>query len=156
MIIEIKSYWMSKTKNEKIIISSLGALSVIIIFYFFLFSPIVDQFFFKKQELQDKKQLLAWMKFQAPKFVQSPDKKNFVPNHLDPVSLIDEQFKSYSAGMSLSKAPNGSIQVSFKEIDFNQLLIGILDLQNKHNIYIEMIEVKKLDKPGFVQASIAF
>lgn len=140
----MKEWWNSISLRDKRILS-LGFLFIIcIVSYEFLWLPLVTENQLLRQQLQNNKELIIWMRTVNEK-IHSLEKKTTVHSaghsSLSIVQSELEKTKLIEHITELKQAENDSVQLHFQAISFDKLMEWLIHLYQEQGLAVSRIEV---------------
>ncbi len=152
----IKQYWQSKSLKEKKMIAILALFSIACILYFICWMPLHNVKSELLSEIQDQRQLIAWMQEKAPQLANRKA-TSAVKNPKEIFSIIEETFKNQETlfpNLAITRNSETKVTITFNDIPFDAFINQLIFLKNKHQIDVEEAQINKLEKIGFVEGRV--
>ena len=112
-----------------------------------------------KDKISEDKKLIVWIA-QASGDINMRRHFSLQKNEVKPaslLSLIDKEAKVNSWAqypMDMKQGENAEVAVTFSRINFDDLMTGLEDLWQKHEIEVSKINVKRIESGHFVTAAL--
>lgn len=156
----MREWWLNLSLRDKqLFILSCTAIAIFLI-YFFIWSPLLDSIATLRTQLQRNQATLAWMKT-ADKEIQLVEKNPAATASQSSASLLsivqnEINQSTFAKNVSqLHQAENDAVQLSFQQIDFDQLITWLMQLWQQHHIAVTQATIKKSEAAGSVTADIS-
>ncbi len=153
----MKQWWLNLSLREQKIVMIATAVFIIIIAYFFMWSPLSDSVDTLQQNVIQDRELLSWMKIAVPQInVNQQANVSHPVAEADLFSTVQQSLDSSGLKSSLDnieQQKEGTVKLSFKAVDFDKLIDWLIIIQR--DFAINPIEVN-LDKSneGQVKGSV--
>lgn len=154
----MRDRWNNLNLREKQMLS-LGSLVIVsLLIYFFLWSPLDSSVSNLRNQIEHDQELLTWMQ-DANKQIQSIGKTS-APTLRPKGSLLSTIQKEVNRSPlaknlnQLHQADNDSVQVSFQKVNFDQLMIWLIDFSKRENLTITQIVITPSHVSGIVTADL--
>lgn len=155
----MKEWWIHLSAREKQTLSFGGIVGFILLSYFLLWSPLENKVTRLREQIQKDQQLLIWMKA-ADKNIKAIQ-KNAVSSFPKPsaslLSSVQNQInQSPIAGQltQLRQAENDQVQLSFKQVHFDKLIVWLSDAWKEQGLIVAHITITPGSTPGMVSAEL--
>lgn len=153
----MKDWWLNLSLREKNTLN-LGAIALIMIFiYIFIWSPLTNKVANLRQQIQRDSQLLTWMQ-SADIQITAAGTVTKGPTHSGSLLSVTQTLINKSALSSqltqLRQADSDSVQLSFKEVNFDKLILWLGQSSKKEHLSISEFRVTPLSAPGMVSAEL--
>lgn len=155
----MKEWWLNLSLREKQTVS-IGAIALLILLiYAFIWSPLDGNVSAMRKQIQRNEELLAWM--------QATDKQiQALENHTQKstshssgslLSMVQNQINESPLATQLSQlrqSESDSVQLSFKQVDFDKLITWLTESLHSGGIVVSQITVTPSESPGIVSAEL--
>jgi general secretion pathway protein M len=159
---QLKQWFYSLPSKEQMMVSGIGIVIIITLFYLIIWEPLHLGFQEEKQKQQSQKEILLWMQQAASevKSLRASGSQTTIRSNNKPITLVIEQtIKNAGLKPSVKKiesSGNKGARVSLNDASFNQILVW-LDTLSKHNgIQVVSANIERSDKPGRANARLTF
>ena len=156
----MKERWNNLTLREKQTVV-LGALVVgILIIYLALLSPLNNKVNNMREQIRHDQELLGWMQ-QTDKQIQAlaktsqPAPTAHATGSL--LSIVQKQINRtplVSSLKQLHQGENDSVQMSFQQVDFDQLMAWLIQLSQQQGLIVSQMSVTPSTSPGIVATDL--
>lgn len=154
-------WYASLQPREKLLVMLTSAVMVVTLFYLLIWEPVYQGLEQEQQKYETHRNVLAWMQtasIEAKTLKQTGARP--ATNTNQPVSLVVEQ-SAASAGLKkylgkLESSGKEGARVTIDTASFDQILIWLNTLQQKHGIIVTSASIERTDKPGTVSARLSF
>ena len=155
----MKEWWLNLSLREKETIS-LGAFALVILgIYIFIWSPLTNKVTSLREQIERDSQLLKWMQ-SADQQIESAEKTAKTTKNSGSLLSIAQTLIQESALSSqltqLRQTDADSVQLSFKEVSFDTLIVWLAESSKKEHLLISEFRVTPLSTPGMVSAELTF
>ncbi len=151
----IKSYFEQMNRREQLMVSLTAIAIVFYLIYLFIYQPITIRQSEVREQLKEKKVVLAWMeqvKHHAGKSSKESIRDNNQLLSLLTLQLSQSALKSFP--YQLQQNSSGNIQISYDKVPFNPFIQWLQSFQSKFTINIEQMRATKLEQEGLVKLMI--
>lgn len=156
----MKQWWQELSLREKQSVS-VGSIAIaIFIIYSWIWSPLDHKITSMRTQIEQNQKLLAWMQAadkqlaNSAKQIQSTSTTSTSKSLL---SIAQNQIKQSSLSnqsYQLRQAESDSVQLSFKQVDFDKLITWLSDASRQQTLMISQLTVAPSDTPGIVSAEL--
>jgi type II secretory pathway component PulM len=152
----IKEKWLDLSMREKQTVSIGAFFLIFFLVYYFLWSPMTTKVDNLKNQVEQNKKLLIWMRdaHQKIQFLE----KNHTPSHAKTtgslLSILQNAIQQSDIEKNLSgmqQKEQNSVQLTFKEVDFDQLMTWLIK-NSSEGWTISEFSITKTSNPGMVSA----
>lgn len=157
-MIDYKKYWKQLNERDQKIAIVGGFFLLVVMVYFFLINPLSQKVSELKKSIVDSRQVLEWIIQASDEVKQSQlvagESGGKIASLL---STIETTTKSSNLSASVSEIKqinDKEVQLIFKTVAFDQLVIWLKDIQNKNRIFVNKITLRRTDTVGIVQADL--
>lgn len=155
----MKEWWINLSLREKQYVS-LGTVAVLILlFYSLIWSPLSNKVISMRGQIQRNEQLLAWIQT-ADKQIQLVEKNLQQSASSSSTSLLSTtqnliNESTLSSQLSqLRQADSDSVQLSFKQVDFDKLIAWLAETSKTQRFVVSQLTVTPSPSPGIVSAEL--
>lgn len=151
----MKNFWQQLQERERWALGIGATVSLIYLCYLILIAPLSNSVSQKQKMLQDKKNLLAWMRIAETKNIPKPNLNQ--NGHVALPSLLTETLKKNQLDgftYQIQQSQHDLIQLSFTEVPFNLFMKWLMNFCMKHQSNIESLSAEKTNTPGMVKLSL--
>lgn len=154
----MKDWWINLSLREKqsVLIGSMAA--IIFIAYALIWSPLNNKVETLRKQIQNNQKLLLWMQ-SADKQLQIIEKKSDKTNtpHTSGslLSMAQNQINQSPLATQLAdlrQIDSDSVQLSFKQVDFDKLIEWLTYAWKDQGLLISQITITASNNPGIVSA----
>ena len=148
--------WKNLNEREQAGLGVAGLFCVIYFFYLIIYSPLISAVANKNQQLQDKRETLAWMQKIQQQYHQVNKKTNSFDNGkllaLIASELNNPTFKVFTYHME--QTSSGDIQLSFEKIPYNAFITWLSKISHQYTIHIKTLHIEHTKTPGLVKLNL--
>lgn len=154
----MKQWWLNLSIREQKIVIIAATVLLIMIAYFFIWSPLSDSVDTLQQNVIQDRDLLSWMKITVPQI----GSVNSMGNIAHPVAEADlfgtVQQSLLTSGLkssleNIEQQKEGTVKLSFHSVSFDNLIDWLLTLQRDYGIIPVEVNLDK-DVEGHVKGEI--
>lgn len=156
----LNQWYTSLQPREKIMVVATSIVMTITLFYLIVWEPIYNGLEQQQQQYESQQSAFIWMQTAAAE-AKALKKSGARPisSTSQPVSLLVEQ-SAASAGLKkhmgkLESSGKQGARIKLDDASFNQILIWLNTLQEKHGITVTSANIDLADKPGTVNARLS-
>lgn len=151
----VMHYWNQLNSRERLVVmAGLGCLGILLS-YLLVYAPIHNALIAKTQDVQEKQDILNWMRHvrpqlkntQAVKSLSETERITFIANQLQRSSLNTFEHQ-------VQQSSQGEVQLSFDSVPFNALLQWLWSLNQSTDITIKQLTVERTNTNGLVKAQV--
>lgn len=154
-------WYTSLQSRERLLVLITSAAMAITLFYLLIWEPVYQGLEQQQQKYNSQRSVLAWMKT-ASSEANALKRSGVRPanNSNQPVSLILEQ-SAASTGLQknigkLESSGKEGARIKLDAASFDQMLIWLNTLQQRHGVNITSANIERADKSGTVNARLSF
>ena len=155
----MKAWLENLSQRERMLVLGGGAVAIVLLFYFLVWSPFTNAINDKKVTLQTTQSLLAWMKPATQRVLQLRQTQTKTQK-VDAGSLlttIDGSLKKSALARfpaQIDQTDNNKVRVQFKSVSFDDLVTWLMQIDKRYHIAVQQINVVDTAAIGIVQAQI--
>ncbi len=156
----ISNRWQQLNVREKCFVGLGGALVLIVILFFYVWSPLQESAARLSSQVQQQQTLLKWMEGVSTR-VETLQAEGFSVSQGDGsvTSLLDKELSvaGLSRFVSSKKSINANlVSTSFNQVPFDKLMTVVTTLWKKHDVDVQQFSVKITPTIGMVSAELTF
>ena len=154
---QLKSRFMALQLRERILVTSGGALLILVMLYSFALSPLYKSVNERAARVIQKQQDLAWMQSIAPQLRAMGTTHAIVnPNESMVVVVASTAGRANIASALAGQTPagNNSVRVRLEGAQFDSLVTWLGMLQSEFGISVDAAEISHGAQPGQVKAGL--
>nr|WP_136251167.1 type II secretion system protein M [Ningiella ruwaisensis] len=146
----VKQKFFALSERERILSIIAGVVSIIVLFYFLLWSPLNQAIETQSQSLKADKQLMAWVQEQASRaqLLRRSGQVNQFNGSL--TQLVNQTTRAANISVSRLQPQDDELQVWIDSVPFNTLMQW-LDTLEKQGVIIIQSDFSETNEDGFVQ-----
>ena len=157
--------WLEKLKNrrqslnsrEKYSVLAGMALTIILLFYALIWSPLNSHLDNLRQQIRREKKTAAWMHAIDKQLHALESKQSQTPAKLlsQRINLVQEDLRQAPLSKNLTQLTQNSIDeihCVFDHVNFDTLITWLLGFSQQHDLTIKQASLRRLNKIGLVQA----
>uniref|UniRef100_UPI0030C89757 type II secretion system protein M n=1 Tax=Ningiella ruwaisensis TaxID=2364274 RepID=UPI0030C89757 len=150
MLQSVKQKFFALSERERILSIIAGVVSIIVLFYFLLWSPLNQAIETQSQSLKADKQLMAWVQEQASRaqLLRRSGQVNQFNGSL--TQLVNQTTRAANISVSRLQPQDDELQVWIDSVPFNTLMQW-LDTLEKQGVIIIQSDFSETNEDGFVQ-----
>jgi general secretion pathway protein M len=152
----MRERWENLSLQEKQVITGGGFVVIVCVIYFFLWSPLADKTANLRDQIQHDQTLLSWME-KADQQIQSMGKKSSqIKSNKAPISLLSQvqqnvKQQGFADNLTqLHQVENNAVQLSFKQINFDDFMQWLTDIWRNNGIIVSQISIVPVGVAGIV------
>jgi type II secretory pathway component PulM len=156
----MKQWWQELSLREKQSVS-VGSIAIaIFIIYSWIWSPLDHKITAMRTQIEQNQKLLAWMEAadkqlaNSAKQIQSASTTSTSKSLLSVAQNQIKQSSLSNQSYRLRQAESDSVQLSFKQVDFDKLITWLSDASRQQNLMVSQLTVAPSDTPGIVSAEL--
>lgn len=156
----MKEWWINLSLREKQTVSIGGFFVILFLIYLVLWSPLNNKVESLRTKIQRDQKLLVWMQ-DTNRRVQQIEKnqqtKKIAATDVSLLTIVQRQLNKtplVSSLEQLRQADNDSVQLSFKNVDFDKLAAWLIQLWQQEGLVVSQINVTPSGSPGMVGAEL--
>jgi len=146
--------WKGLARRERYLVAGLGGFIILLMFYQIIYSPLANGVNNYRQELIKDQELLVFMQTAAPRIQMA--KGQFKPEEVLTEDLLlptventlnnDDNLMTFVSELSLNET--NEVNVQFKDVDFDELVLWLVDLRQKYGIVVQQLTAIPGPMPG--------
>jgi general secretion pathway protein M len=148
-IAQYKQKWQQLNNREQALVATMSIVVLVFLFYSLVWQPLNTQLIKSTKKLARQQQLLTWVQKNTATFKQIKQQGKSSGGSL--TSIVNRSAKQKSINVTRMQPQGDDLQVWLDEIPFDQLLLWLEQLANKHGLIIKALDISGTDKNGFVQ-----
>jgi len=147
----MKTWWQQLKSSEQRIVTLLGCVVVIFLFYFVIWQPLGNSINKTQQKLARQQALLTYVEESTQRYQQS--KKSGASNRSNGSlsSIVNSTASRHSISIARLQPQGDDLQVWIDEVPFTQLLSWLEFLANNEGLLVKGIDLSKADRKGVVK-----
>ncbi len=154
----MKDWYLRQTPRDRIIVLVVGALSLLGLFYAFVWHPMMTKIDDNQTLINSKRGTLQEMEVESAKLrllkgTSGPAQKK---SDLPPYALIDQRIRAANLGNPDRVEPRGNngARVQFSEVEFDKLVLVLAELE-QYGLSVDTLNISRNPKlEGKVSARI--
>lgn len=153
---KLLAYWKSLNEREQGTLGFAGVFCVIYLFYLIIYSPLTSAVANKNQQLQDKRETLAWMQKIQQQYRQ-PGKALEKLDSSKLLSLIASELGKPAFSVftyQMQQTGSGDIELSFEKIPYNAFITWFWEISHHYTIHIKELHIEQSETPGLVKLNL--
>ena len=151
----IASYWSSLNERERWTLGLGVAVCALYLIYLLILSPLWNAVHNKTQELQEKRELVAWMQQVSPKSSRQKAPQKLTSSQL--LTLLAEQLNTSAIKAfpyQLQQTGVNETQLVFERVPYNLFIEWLWSFSQKFAISVKQLNVEHSETPGVVKLMI--
>ncbi|ASQ46598.1 type II secretion system protein GspM [Legionella clemsonensis] len=151
----MSNYWNNLNERERWMVGIAAFCVIFYLFYLFIYSPLTISVETKTQQLQEKKETLAWMQQVRNQSTQRRAPQAITSSKL--LALLGNQLSTgelHRFTYQLQQTGQGEIQLSFEQVPFNQFLSWLWKLFNDYALSLKQFSAERTDTSGMVKLTV--
>jgi len=146
----VKRWFLQLSERERILVLAASAVSVIVIFYYAIWSPLHQALDTQSLALENDRKLLVWVQEQSSRaqILQSTAQGNTFTGSL--TQLVNQTTRAANISVSRLQPQDEELQVWIDEVPFNALMRWLADLEQR-GVVILQSDFSETNEDGFVQ-----
>jgi len=145
--------WNNLNKPEKIVITLMSGILILIVLYNFVFSALLSQSEQLQADIKTEQELSLYLD-QAQQKISTLVKHRGLSKE-QAKQTITNKFQAQSVQLSSLTMQEKSIAISINRASFNQLLSLLQQLKDEHGIIVTKANIERIDA-GMVSAQLNF
>lgn len=149
------NYWNNLNERERWMVGIATVCVIFYLFYLFIYSPLTTAVATKFQQLQEKKETLAWMQQvrnrpttqKTPQTITSSKLLALIGNQLNTGELRRFTYQLQQTGQ-------GEIQLSFDQVPFSPFLSWLWKLSNDYALNLKQFNAERTETSGVVKLTL--
>lgn len=143
--------YQSKSQSEQRLILLLGICFIVFILAS-TYSSVANNLADSKKKLSSQQELNVWAKQQIAIIKQSGQNPSSIGNTSSMTQVINSTARKNRITLArLQPQTADNVKVGLDDINFNQLMVWLTELKNKHGIHASNIDISKSDVAGVVR-----
>lgn len=155
----LQQRWQLLSKRERYLLMGMSGFLVFLIFYFFVWSPLVTSTDNYQQKIIKDQELLVFMQAAAPRI--SAAKGQFQPTQTITQDMLLTTIESSLTAANLKDkvtelglGNDNSIHLQFTAVDFDKLMLWLIELRQQYGIIVDKFNAVPAELPGVADADL--
>ncbi len=152
------AYWKSLQFREKLVLIAASITILLLLIYLQLIEPFYLQKRSLVQRVDEGYDTLQWISNARDEVLQIRSKGGTATavNRGSLLSIVDQSSRKNNLADAVDRIqPDGArVQIWFKKVAFDQLMIWIGELKSKYQISVDTLAIDKADEVGLVDARL--
>ena len=153
---KLLAQWKNLNEREKWSVALGGIFCGVYLFYLTIYSPLTRAVASKEQQLQEKRETLAWMQKIQQQYRQTNPVTKKINNSkllsLIATELSKSTFKTFTYQMQQTGA--GDIQISFETVPYNAFITWLWEITHQYTIRLKELHIEHSATPGLVKLNL--
>lgn len=153
----MKEWWNNLLLRDKQFVFLGSVIITIFLIYLIIWSPLNNRVATLRNNVQHNKNLLVWMQAADKQIQAYANIPQANKNAASLLSIVQNEINQSALSKDLTQlhqVENDSVQLSFRDVDFDRLITWLTQLWLQHNITVTHASIKKTDAQGIVSAEI--
>ena len=153
----IGRWYYDREASERRIISALGILTVLLIVWAYVWTPVADWRSAQQQRQQVAQQTVDWLRSNEAAARQSAKRANANASQGTRalIQIINKAAKAHDLRLNrLQPDSNGVVSVVLQDQPFNQIISWISQLEENNKIYVQRANFDQQGTSGYVNAQL--
>lgn len=155
----MKEWWQHLSNREQKLVLLSGIFIIAIVFYFLIWSPVSGSLTTLQNNVTQEQQLLSWMRTAVLQLEtnSSTNLGNTTVNAATLFTTIENSLTSNGLKSELKdikQNQDGTITLTFDQVDFDDLINYLISLQQQYGIIITTFNSSKLPNTGYVKCEV--
>lgn len=146
----MKAWFAGLSEREQKLVSIAGIVSIFLIFYFGVWSPISAATAEQRLAVEGDKQLLSWVQEQSSRATILRQSANTTTFSGSLTQVVNQTTRSANIPIARMQPQGEELVVSIEQVIFNDFLEWLNILENRGVIIIQS-DVSEVDSEGYVQ-----
>lgn len=151
----MNAWWANLSERDRWAAGLGAAFLLCYLFYLLVYSPLMASVVFKRDQLLEKKQTLAWMQQVQDEAGSGKTAESITRNKLLTVMatrLDNGPLKPFR--YLLQQTGQGEISLSFDAVPYSDFLTWLWELSQEYAISLEQFSVERTATPGVVKSMV--
>lgn len=146
----VKQWFLQLTERERILVVAASLVTLLVLFYYLLWSPLNQALESQSAGLENDRKLLVWVQEQASRaqMLKSSGQINTFSGSL--TQLVNQTTRSANISVSRLQPQDEELQVWIDQVPFNALMSWLADLEQR-GVVILQSDFSETNEDGFVQ-----
>lgn len=155
----MKEWWQHLSNREQKLVLMSGIFIIALIFYFLIWSPVSDSLTTLQNNVSQEQQLLSWMRTAVPQ-LETVSTTNLGTSSVNAANLFTTIENSLASNglkselKDIKQNQDGTITLTFDQVDFDDLINYLISLQQQYGIIITTFNSSKLPSTGYVKCEV--
>lgn len=150
---QLMQRWKAFSNREQYIVVLLAIFVVATLLYKIIFSPLLAGVKSSRAEVIRQQELLVYMESAAPRIEQARAEVKPVENissdlFLPTVEATLSQASLMQNVVEISLSETQNVNIQFKDVDFDSLLLWLVNLRQKYGIHVSQLTAVPAELPG--------
>lgn len=156
----MKQWWLALSRQEKQSVSAGSIAVAIFIIYAWIWSPLDHKITSMRTQIEQNQKLLVWMQAADSQLEKSANQIQSASSTHASASLLTvaqhqiKQSALANQSYQLRQAESDSVQLSFKQVDFDKLITWLTDSWHQQGLIVTQLTVAPSETPGIVSAEL--
>jgi general secretion pathway protein M len=146
----IKQWYLQLSERERILVICASAVSIVVLFYYLLWSPLHNAVTQQRAALNNEQQLLVWVQEQSNRAQLMRSRGQVTTYSGSLTQLVNQTTRSANISVSRLQPQDDELQVWIDEVPFNALMRWLADLEQR-GIVILQSDFSETNDAGIVQ-----
>ncbi|GLP95916.1 type II secretion system protein GspM [Paraferrimonas sedimenticola] len=148
----MQEWWENLNQRERQIVAIAGALTLVAIFYWAIWSPIADARDEAQNRYKAQLRTLAHVQQVGDRIASLRASGAGTQSSSGSLqSIVSRSAQNYKLNVTRYNPSNNKLQLSMEDAPFENIVNWLVLLVNQHGVQIENIEVTETDVPGVVR-----
>lgn len=146
----LKRWFLQLSERERMLVVAASVITVIVLFYYLLWSPLHQAVDTQSAALENDRKLLIWVQEQSSRaqLLQSTGQNNTFSGSL--TQLVNQTTRAANISVSRLQPQDDELQIWIDEVPFNALMQWLADLEQR-GVVILQSDFSETNEDGFVQ-----
>lgn len=144
-------YWENLSERERRLLFGGGALLVLALLYWGLWSPMASSLDSQRSAVASQQRQLSWMQQQATEVTKLRARGNQVKASGSLSAAVNGSARQLGITLSRIQPQGDDLQVWIDQIEFNLLISWMGELQSQQGIIAQSLDLNATDTPGQVR-----
>ncbi|WP_371194338.1 type II secretion system protein GspM [Glaciecola sp. SC05] len=146
----LKQWFLQLSERERILVVAASAVSIVVLFYYLVWSPLHQAVDTQSAALENDRKLLVWVQEQSSRaqMLQSTGQQSSFSGSL--TQLVNQTTREANILVSRLQPQGEELQVWIDQVPFNSLMRWLADLEQR-GVVILQSDFSETNEDGFVQ-----
>lgn len=146
----LKIWFNGLQTRERILVSVAAIITVILIFYLMIWSPLNNAISENQKALESERELVSWLQEQSLRARLLSDSGSSTPVNGSLTQLVNQTTRGTNIAIARLQPIGDNLQVSIEKVPFNDLLAWLNALERRGVIILQS-DIVDTDDTGIVQ-----